>query len=220
MNNVSFSVGRHDRFSVGLTGGIGCGKTTVANQFAALGAAVIDTDKIAHNLTAPGGAGILPICAQFGEAFLDSDGALNRGKMRELVFTDQEAKKKLEAILHPLIRINTEEAAQTAEGKYVLFVVPLLIESGTWQQRVSRVLVVDCPEALQIQRVMQRSGLTEFEVRAIMASQVPRETRLKNADDVIINDTNFSALLPQIERLHALYCNLATRYDTNLTQNL
>jgi dephospho-CoA kinase len=192
-----------------LTGGIGSGKTTVANMLEARGAAVIDTDRIAHQLTAPGGAAIPEIRAQFGDAFLTSDGAMDRAKVREHVFAEPTAKARLESILHPLIRIETERAAAEARGLYLVFVVPLLVESGKWKQRASRVLVVDCPEELQVARVMSRSGLSESQVRAIMAAQVPREVRLAAADDVIVNDGDSSALAPQVERLHSLYATLA-----------
>ncbi|HYD80839.1 MAG TPA: dephospho-CoA kinase [Paucimonas sp.] len=196
-------------FSVGLTGGIGCGKTTVADLFAARGASVIDTDLIAHGLTAPGGAALPAIRAQFGDAFIGPDGAMDRSRMRAHVFADPTEKQKLEAILHPLIRQETERAATHADGRYVIFVVPLLIESGTWRERVSRVLVIDCPEQLQIERVMRRSSLSEAQVRAIMAAQVSRATRLAAADDTIVNDGDAAALIPQIDRLHACYSQLA-----------
>ena len=198
------------RFSIGLTGGIGSGKTTVTDMFAALGAAIIDTDNIAHALTAPGGAAIPAIHAQFGQAFLTSDGAMDRAKMREYVFTEPSAKAHLEAILHPLIRIETERAAAEAAGAYLIFAVPLLVESGSWKQRVARVLVVDCPEALQVQRVMRRSGLNEAQVRAIMAAQATRAMRLAAADDVVVNDDGIDALAPQVDRLHARYLSLAS----------
>jgi dephospho-CoA kinase len=198
------------RFSVGLTGGIGSGKSTVADMLAARGAAIIDTDRIAHCLTTSGGAAIADIRAQFGDAFLTADGAMDRAKVREYVFAEPAAKARLEAILHPLIRIETERAAAEAQGAYLVFVVPLLIESGAWKQRVSRVLVVDCQEKLQVMRVMNRSGLPESQVRAIMAAQASREARLAVADDVIVNDGDPSALEPQVERLHALYASLAS----------
>jgi dephospho-CoA kinase len=201
-------------FSVGLTGGIGSGKTMVADMFAVRGAAIIDTDHIAHQLTAPGGIAIPAIRAQFGEAFLMADGAMNRVKMRETVFADPVAKRQLEFILHPLIRSETDRAAAQARGVYLMFVVPLLVESGTWKQRTSRVLVVDSREQLQVERVMSRSGLTEVQVRAIMATQASREVRLAAADDVIVNDGEAMALVPQIERLHALYSSLAESNQT------
>lgn len=194
---------------VGLTGGIGSGKTLVAELFAVRGASIIDTDVIAHCLTAADGKAIPAIRAQFGNAFILPEGAMNRPKMRELVFTDPGAKKKLEAILHPLIRSECEAAAKGATGVYPIFVVPLLVESGTWQQRVSRTLVIDCPEELQIARVMHRNRFTEEQIKAIMATQASRQARLAAADDVIINDSDTNALIPQIDRLHAVYTSLS-----------
>lgn len=196
------------RFSVGLTGGIGSGKTLVADMFAARGAAVVDTDRIAHQLTAPEGDAIPLIRARFGNDFITDAGAMDRAKMREQVFGDPEAKRRLEAILHPLIRIETERAAALAQGDYLIFAVPLLVESGSWKNRVSRILVVDCPEELQISRVAKRNQLPEAQVRAIMATQATRKARLAAADDIIINDKDIAALSPQVARLHALYRSL------------
>jgi dephospho-CoA kinase len=196
-------------FSVGLTGGIGCGKTTVADMFAELGASVIDTDVIAHSLTAPHGAAMPALLAEFGEDFATPEGALDRAKMRALVFTDATARSRLEAILHPRIREATAAAAAIATGDYVIFVVPLLIESGTWRERVTRVLAIDCPEEIQVARVMARSGISEAQVRAIMAAQVTREQRRAAADDIILNDDGLDALRPQVELLHAMYLSQA-----------
>ena len=195
-------------FSVGLTGGIGCGKTTVADMFGALGAAIVDTDQIAHSLTAPHGAAMPALLAEFGDDFATADGALDRAKMRALVFTDAGARARLEAILHPRIREATAAAAAIATGDYVVYVVPLLIESGTWRERVSRVLAIDCPEEVQIARVMARNGLSEDQVRAIMAAQVTRAQRRAAADDIILNDDGLEALRPQVEALHARYLRL------------
>jgi dephospho-CoA kinase len=197
--------------TVGLTGGIGCGKTTVADLFAARGAAVIDTDQIAHALTAPHGAAMPALLAEFGAGFATADGALDRAKMRDLVFSDPGARARLEAILHPRIREATAAAAAIATGPYVIFVVPLLIESGTWRERLARILVIDCPEALQIERVKTRSGLPEAQVRAIMAAQATRAERLAAADDVVLNDDGVGALAPQVDRLHAFYVYNAAR---------
>lgn len=197
------------RFSVGLTGGIGSGKTTVADMLAARGAAIVDTDRIAHQLTAPNGLAIPAIRAEFGDAFLAADGAMDRARMREYVFAEATAKARLEWILHPLIRVETERAAEQAQGKYLVFAVPLLVESGTWRQRVSRILVVDCSEETQVRRVMSRSRLDESQVRAIMATQASRQQRLAAADDVIDNDGEAAALVPQVDRLDALYTSLA-----------
>lgn len=196
-------------FSVGLTGGIGCGKSTVADLFAALGASIIDTDAIAHALTAPGGAAMPAIEAEFGPGFATVDGALDRARMRTLVFSDAGARARLEAILHPRIRDATAAAAAVATGPYIIYAVPLLIESGAWLGRVTRVLAIDCLEATQVTRVMRRSGLTESEVRAIMATQVTREQRLAAADDVIDNDGVPDALPPQVNSLHERYLALS-----------
>lgn len=200
---------------VGLTGGIGSGKSAVAERFAARGAAVIDTDAIAHRLTAPGGAGIAPIRAAFGDAALAPDGALDRAAMRRLVFADPAARRRLEAILHPLIRTAGDEEVQrrlaSAEFPYVVLVVPLLLESGGYRDRVDRVCVVDCPEEIQIARVMARSGMQRAEVQAILDAQASRAERLAAADDVIDNAADLAALDPQVDALHAKYLALAKR---------
>jgi dephospho-CoA kinase len=206
--------GRVSAFSVGLTGGIGCGKTTVANLFADRGASVIDTDEIAHALTAPGGAAMPALLAEFGPNYATADGALDRARMRELVFSRPDARARLESILHPRIREATAAAAAIATGPYVIFVVPLLIESGTWRDRVGRVLAIDCPEQLQVARVMARNGLSAPQVRAIMAAQVTRDQRLAAADDVIVNDDGIEALRPQVDRLHEFYLSEAQRMAT------
>jgi dephospho-CoA kinase len=200
------------KFSVGLTGGIGSGKSTVADLFAAQGAALVDTDLIAHQLTAPKGLAIPHIRTMFGDDYLTAEGAMDRQKMRAAVFADPASKAKLEAILHPLIRTESERAASEAPGPYVMIVVPLLVESGVWQQRVSRVLVVDCPEEVQIRRVMKRNGFSEEQVRAIMATQAPRAERLAVADDVILNDGyDPSGLVAQVSTLHRQYLTLARK---------
>lgn len=199
------------KFSVGLTGGIGCGKTTVANQFGALGATLVDTDQIAHALTGPHGAAMPALVATFGPDIADASGALARERMRALVFADGAAKQRLEAILHPLIREAAQAAGAAATGPYVLYVVPLLVESGNWRERVDRVLAIDCHEAVQVARVMARNGLPEAQVRAIMATQATRAERLAAADDVLTNDGPVEALTPQITRLHEKYLAFAER---------
>jgi dephospho-CoA kinase len=196
-------------FSVGLTGGIGCGKSTVADLFAARGATIVDTDVIAHGLTAPQGAAMPAIVAEFGPDFAQPDGALDRARMRTLVFSDATARARLEAILHPRIRAATEAAGQAATGAYVIYVVPLLIESGSWRERVTRVLAIDCSEDTQVARVMQRSHLTADEVRAIMATQVTRARRLAEADDVVDNDAGLDVLQKQVQALHERYLALS-----------
>jgi dephospho-CoA kinase len=200
-------------FTVGLTGGIGCGKSTVADMFAARGASVIDTDQIAHALTAPHGAAMPALLAEFGDAFATPEGALDRARMRNLVFADPGARTRLEAILHPKIREATAAAAAIATGPYVMFVVPLLVESGSWSERLHRIAVIDCPEQLQVQRVMARSRLPEAQVRAIMAAQATRQQRLAAADDVILNDDGIDLLAPQVDRLHAFYVGNAARIE-------
>ena len=197
------------QFSVGLTGGIGSGKTTVADLFAAHGATLIDTDLIAHQLTSTGGAALPQIEAEFGAVYLMPDGSMNRSLMRDHVFTDAAAKKQLEAILHPLIRLAVEEAARNASGAYLMYVVPLLVESPSWRNRVTRILVVDCPEPTQVARVMQRSALSKRQIHAIMATQATRADRLALADDVIVNDADAAALEAPVARLHRTYCQFA-----------
>jgi dephospho-CoA kinase len=193
------------RLVIGLTGGIGSGKSLVANMFAERGASIVDTDQIAHSLTGPNGAAMPDILAEFGAQMADSRGAMDRAKMRERVFSEPAAKRRLEAILHPMIRAATEAAAADATGAYVMLAIPLLVESGSWKQRVSRVLVIDCPEEVQVARVMARNGLAEEQVRAIMAAQVPRAVRLAAADDVIDNGGRIEDLTPQVDRLHDFY---------------
>jgi len=198
---------------VGLTGGIGSGKSAAAEEFASLGAALVDTDAIAHSLTAPGGAAISELRRLFGEQAVDAAGAMDRRRMRERVFADPAEKRKLEALLHPLIRAESQrrvaESLATTIAPYVLLVVPLLIESGDYRGRVGRVLVVDCPEQLQVARVRQRSGLPEAEIRRIIASQIQREKRLAAADDVIDNSGPVAALHQQVGNLHEKYLALA-----------
>jgi dephospho-CoA kinase len=198
---------------IGLTGGIGSGKSAVADAFGKLGAALVDTDAIAHELTAPGGAALPEIRRLFGEGVVDGSGAMDRKRMRALVFSDAQARQRLEALLHPMIRAESERriAAAFAGGQapYVVHVVPLLVESPDYRARVGRVLVVDCPEALQVSRVRQRSGLAEDEVKRIIASQIQRESRLAAADDVIDNSGTISALQQQVRRLHEKYLALA-----------
>ena len=174
---------------VGLTGGIGSGKSTVGQLLAAHGATLIDTDLIARQLTLPGGAAMAAIAAAFGTRVIAGDGALDRAQMRELVFADPNAKKRLEAILHPLIGMETErQAAAAAEAPALVFDVPLLVESGRWRAKVDKVLVVDCREATQLDRVVQRSSWTAPAVRAVIDSQAPRALRRVCADAVIYND--------------------------------
>ena len=198
-------------FVVGLTGGIGSGKTTVAQLFADLGAAVVDTDLIAHELTSAGGRAMPAIAAAFGQDVLYGDGSLNRAAMRRLSFSDPLQRQRLEGILHPLIREESLTNCRRAErsSPYVLLVVPLLIESGAYRDHVNRILVVDCDETRQIERVMARSGLSENEVRAIMAVQANRLTRLAAADDVVDNDGPCVELHARVSELHQRYLELS-----------
>jgi dephospho-CoA kinase len=196
-------------FVVGLSGGIGSGKSTVADRFQALGAGVVDTDALAHQITAAGGAAIAPIRARFGERYLNADGSLNREAMRSLVFADAEAKTALERITHPLIGALARSSVLGRPEPYLLLVVPLLFETGAYPDLIDRVLIVDCPEDVQVERVMRRSGLSEREVRAIMATQLSRQARLARADDVIDNGQTAAALEAQVLELDARYRRLA-----------
>ena len=196
-------------YTVGLTGGIGSGKSAVAGLFAKLGVDVIDTDEIARELTRPGGEVIEAIRAAFGADAIGADGSLDRAWMRKLVFGEDEARKRLEAILHPLIRTESERRAGRVRSAYAILVIPLLVENGVDRARYARVLVVDCPEAQQVERVMRRSGLHEAEVRAILAAQATREQRLAAADDVIDNGGPPGALEGQVSRLNEQYLTLA-----------
>lgn len=194
---------------VGLTGGIGSGKTTVAGIFAASGVCVVDTDAIAHQLTRPGGAAMAAIRQQFGGKFIAPDGSLDRKKMRDLVFSDDTARRELEIILHPLIREEVDRHIRDFLGPYAIVVIPLLLETGSCRDMVQRILVVDCSEPQQVARVMARSGLDEQTISAIMATQVSRQERLQNADDVIRNDGDMKNLQRQVEALHGKYVELA-----------
>jgi dephospho-CoA kinase len=194
---------------VGLTGGIGSGKTAVADAFAALGAPVCDTDRLAHALTAPGQPAVDAIGAALGADVLRADGTLDRAKVRERVFADASARAKLESILHPLIRAAALAEVSTWRAPYGLLVVPLLLERGGLAGVVRRVLVVDCDENEQVRRVMSRSGLDERAIRAIMAAQLPRAERLARADDVVDNSGPLAALAPQVALLDRRYRTLA-----------
>jgi dephospho-CoA kinase len=197
------------RFVVGLTGGIGSGKSTVADRFALLGATLVDTDLIAHQLTGPAGTAMPELIDAFGPAIAAADGRLDRAVMRERAFGDPGARKRLESILHPMIRAAAERQVGESIGPYVITVVPLLIESGNWKQRADRVLVVDCPEDIQIERVMARSGLARDQVLAIIGAQASRDQRLAAADDVIDNRGEPGDLDAQIAPIHRRYVELA-----------
>jgi dephospho-CoA kinase len=196
-------------FCIGLTGGIGCGKSSAANIFAELGAAVVDTDEIAHELAGPTGAALPAIRQAFGADYLAADGGLDRARMRRLVFSDTGARKRLEAILHPLIHNESRARVAAARQPYVILVVPLLLETGAYSDLIKRILVVDCDEAQQIARTTSRSGLSAAEVRAIMAAQVAGTARLAAADDVLHNNADLKRLRREAEVLHAKYLALA-----------
>lgn len=197
-------------FAVGLTGGIGSGKTTVANLFAAQGAGLVDADEISRRLTAPAQPAVAEIARKFGAQFIAADGSLDRARMRNLVFADAAARKDLEAILHPLVRQETTRQIVASTAPYVIVVVPLLIESGAYRGRMDRILVVDCAPEIQISRVIERSGLSRNEVLAIIATQASRQQRLNEADDVIHNDDGLEMLSAQVPPLHLRYLGLTT----------
>ena len=194
---------------IGLTGGIGSGKSTVAEEFAKLGAAVVDTDTIAHELTGPMGLALPELRKIFGEKAIGPDGAMDRKRMRDHVFANPEAKRRLEGLLHPMIRDESARRIAAAQGRYVVHVVPLLVESGDYRGRVDRVLVVDCPEEQQVARVRER-GLSDREARSILAAQAPRAERLAAADDVIENGGTRDALRKQVAALHQKYLQFAS----------
>jgi len=196
-------------FAVGLTGGIGSGKTTVAELFASHGAGLVDTDEISHRLTGPAQPAIAEIVRRFGPQFIAADGSLDRAQMRDHVFADPSARKDLEAILHPLIRQESSRQIRESTAPYVVVVVPLLFETGTYRRETGRILVVDCSQEIQVSRVMSRSGLSRDQVLSIIASQVSRQERLRGADDVINNDGDLDALEGQVVPLHLRYLGLA-----------
>jgi dephospho-CoA kinase len=195
-------------FTVGLTGGIGSGKSTVADRFAALGVPIIDTDVLARKLTATEGPALEAIRAAFGESVIQADGALDRAALRRRVFADAGARRQLEAILHPLIHHRVERARERLAAPYVLIVIPLLVETAEYQDVLDRVLVVDCSEDLQVARVMARNGLDRDEVEAILAAQASRADRLAVADDIIDNSGAPENLDAQVASLHQRYQTL------------
>lgn len=197
------------RLRIGLTGGIGSGKSLVASLLARRGAAVVDADHVAHVLTAAGGAAMPALIDAFGAGICDASGALDRAAMRQRVFSRPDERARLEAILHPRIRQALREQAAQAQGEYVVLVVPLLVEHlAQWRADLDRVCVVDCPRELQIARVRARSGLDEQTIAAILAAQASREQRLAVADDVIDNSGTQAALQTQVDALHARYCRM------------
>ncbi len=195
---------------IGLTGGIGSGKSSAARRFAALGARVIDADEISHALSRPPSPALEKISCQFGLEFISADGTLNRARMREHAFANPEARKALEGIFHPLIRQEIQRQIDTTtSAPYTLLVVPLLFETQQFKNWIQRSVVVDCSEEQQIIRVMARSKLSRSEVNAIMSSQIPRAVRLKMADDIICNDGTLDHLENQVDDLHQRFLLLA-----------
>ena len=199
-------------YLVGLTGGIGSGKSAVAAAFAARGADVLDADDVAHAISRRGEPGHRAVVDALGRSFLTDSGELDRAALRRRAFDDATFRRDLEQLLHPLIAARLDEAIAGLRGPYCLLVVPLLLERGGLRKRVARILVVDCPEQEQVRRVQLRSGITADEVRRIMAAQLPRAERLAQADDVIDNSGPLEALAPQVERLDRRYRRLAARF--------
>jgi dephospho-CoA kinase len=197
------------RLIVGLTGGIGSGKSSAAKLFEALGADVVDTDVIAHELTQPEGAAIEAIRQAFGEKYITDDAALNRESMRNLVFSREDSRRRLEAILHPLIRVEVARRIADFNGPYGIIVIPLLFETGSYSEMIHRVLVIDCSEDIQLARTAARKGMDERTARAIITAQLPRRERIIKADDVIVNDLDMDHLRLEVEALHKKYLVLA-----------
>ena len=193
---------------IGLTGGIGSGKTSATRFFAAEGIAIIDADTIAHELTGAQGDAIPNIKKYFGVDFITKNGKLNREKMKNRIFSDINSRKKLEEILHPLIQAEVMHRIENASSPYIIVVAPLLLETGDYCETVTRILVVDCNEEYQISRTVSRDGLSKEEVRTIMATQKSRQERLNQADDVIVNDTDISSLQEKVKLQHNIYLSL------------
>jgi dephospho-CoA kinase len=203
-------------YRVVLTGGIGSGKSAVADRFAALGVGVVDTDRIAHALTGPGGEALTEIEAAFGPASLTVDGGLDRAWMRARVFADAVERRRLEAILHPRILARVEMELDHVGSPYSLVVVPLFVESSGYARIAERVLVVDCPARIQIERVTRRNGFTEAQARAIVAAQATRAARLAVADDIIDNSGDLERLARAVTTLHERYLCLARAWREKL----
>lgn len=196
-------------FIVGLTGGIGCGKSSASKFFSDLGIDVIDTDVIARKLTQSGGSAISMIQETFGDSFITPDGALDRNKMRDLIFSNSAARLKLEEVLHPLILKETALQIEQTRSPYTILVVPLLFETNDYSSIIQRTLIIDCDEQQQLSRTMARSHLSQQAVRTIMATQISRKFRLEKADDIIINNQDIDYLRTQVLRLHHQYLSLS-----------
>ena len=197
---------------IGLTGGIASGKSAAAAVFAGLGVPVIDSDVIAREVVAPDSPGLAAIRARFGDGVLQADGQLDRRALRAQVFADPAARRVLEALTHPLIRQRMAALSAAAGGPYQIHAIPLLVEGGAKRPGIDRVLVIDCPETLQIQRVMARDRVDEAGARAVLAAQATRAQRLAAADDVIVNDRGLDALQDAVTALHRRYLELAAVY--------
>jgi dephospho-CoA kinase len=195
---------------IGLTGGIGSGKSTVCRLFAALGIPIIDSDRIAHDLVAPGEEALEQLAAAFGPDILDGEGALDRAVLRERVFRDEAMRKRLEEILHPLIRIQLHNRLETLDAPYVIIAIPLLLEKG-WQAEVDRILVIDTDESTQIERTIRRDGVSREIVQRIMQAQVSRTERVEAAGDIIYNIGRKDALKARVDELHQQYLRMAAR---------
>lgn len=193
---------------IGLTGGIGSGKTTVANLFGHYGIPVLDADEIARQIVEPGHPAYDPVVTQFGETILTENKSIDRAKLRNMVFNDPTKRKQLEAIIHPLVRQEISRRLSQLNAPYCIVVVPLLIESGL-NNMIDRILVIDAPEPLQIERVMQRNDLPADEVKKIIQTQIPRDKRIAYADDVIVNDSDIVHLQDKVKSLHATYLTAA-----------
>lgn len=191
-------------YRVGLTGGIASGKTAVADVFDSLGAGIVDTDRVAREVVAPGQPGLEAVRDEFGEGVILASGKLDRRALRSVVFADPQARRRLESLLHPLIRARTMEALEQVQAPYAVAVVPLLVETG-FGELVDRVAVVDCPRAIRLERLMVRDGMDREQAESMLNAQVDRQTRLAAADDVIDNGGSWSSTRRQVQRLHALY---------------
>ncbi len=198
---------------VGLTGGIGSGKSTVAARFAAHGTPILDADTIARALVEPGQPALDEIVAAFGTGVIDAGGALDRAGLRRRILADPGQRRRLEAILHPRIRADIHRRLAGLDAPYCLLAIPLLVETGREHYPVQRILVVDCPEALQRSRLRARKGWTEAEIDAMIAAQATREQRLMAADDVIVNDAGLDSLEGQVDALHRRYLALSSGHD-------
>jgi dephospho-CoA kinase len=196
-------------FKVGLTGGIACGKSTVAAEFARLGVPVVDADQVARDLTQPGSPGLEQLIAEFGEQILDAQGRLDRGRMRREIFSDAATRTRIEAILHPLVIRKLRDTLAAISTPYAIAVIPLLAESPQARALVDRVLVVDCPEATQLSQLMSRDAVSDASARSMMGAQASRERRLELGDDILNNNGGVAELADSVHKLHALYLDMA-----------